>query len=285
LKVLMKAVVLPYFGAPETNAAYHYLQGDLDTFLIEVPQLIVLVGFAEELVFRGYLINRIQAVLGRSFGANVVAVLLTAAIFGPLHYFSQVFTGHCRPPSLACSSPAPICSTASAYGRSSWHTRRSTSSPLDHLCRHGREICSPRLSLRRRHEPSRMPAVFVGHGSPMNAIEDNAFSREWRALGERLPRPKAILCVSAHWETRGVALTAMAAPKTIHDFYGFPQALFDVRYPAPATPSWRVALPPCSTCMSRCSTRNGARSRRLERVDGDVPARRRSGRAALARYQ
>src|SRR5882757_5129995 len=82
-----------------------------------------------------------------------------------------------------------------------------------------------------------MPVVFVGHGSPMNAIEDNAFNREWRVLGQRLPRPKSIRCFSAHWETRGVGVTAMAAPKTIHDFYGFPQALFDVRYAAPGDPA------------------------------------------------
>ena len=85
-------------------------------------------------------------------------------------------------------------------------------------------------------DTGRMPVLFVGHGSPMYAIEENEFTQTWLHLGDTIPTPKAILCISAHWETRGTQVTAMQQPPTIHDFGGFPKELYEVQYPAPGDP-------------------------------------------------
>ena len=82
-----------------------------------------------------------------------------------------------------------------------------------------------------------MPVLFIGHGSPMNGIEDNEFSQRWTKLAKEIPVPAAVLVISAHWFTKGTLITAMDFPKTIHDFGGFPKALYDVQYPAPGNPT------------------------------------------------
>jgi 4,5-DOPA dioxygenase extradiol len=83
---------------------------------------------------------------------------------------------------------------------------------------------------------NKMPALFIGHGSPMNAISENSFTHALKSIAQKMTLPKAIVCISAHWMTEGTWVTKMSKPKTIHDFYGFPQALFDVQYSAPGKP-------------------------------------------------
>ena len=103
-----------------------------------------------------------------------------------------------------------------------------------------------------------MPALFIGHGSPMNVVEANKFTKSLKELSRSLPKPKAIMVVSAHWLTEGTYVTCMDKPRTIHDFYGFPEELYEIKYPSPGAPSYaKSVIESAKTVKVECDTNWG----------------------------